>query len=90
MEEMSKHGHIGLASMRAGMDRKTGRKYVAAGQLPSEMVKEREWRTREDPFAGHWPEVQALLVETPALNAPAARSPPISPRPAPPKVASTS
>lgn len=69
MEEMSKHGHIGLASMRAGMDRKTGRKYVAAGVLPSEMVKERDWRTREDPFAEHWPEVEARLVETPALEA---------------------
>ncbi|MGE3636533.1 MAG: hypothetical protein AB7P00_41900 [Sandaracinaceae bacterium] len=51
------------------MDRKTGRKYVAAGQLPSEMVKERDWRTREDPFAEHWPEVEARLVETPALEA---------------------
>jgi hypothetical protein len=69
MEEMSKHGRIGLASMRAGMDRKTARKYVAAGQLPSEMVKERDWRTREDPFAEHWPEVEARLVEAPALEA---------------------
>jgi transposase InsO family protein len=69
MEEMSKHGHIGLASMRAGMDRKTGRKYVAAGQLPSEMVKERDWRTREDAFIEHWPEVEARLVEAPALEA---------------------
>jgi transposase InsO family protein len=51
------------------MDRKTGRKYVAAGQLPSEMVKERDWRTREDPFAEHWPEVETHLVETPALEA---------------------
>jgi hypothetical protein len=70
MEEMSKHGSIGLASMRAGMDRKTGRKYVAAGgELPSAMVKERDWRTREDPFAEHWPEVEARLVETPELEA---------------------
>jgi hypothetical protein len=69
MDEMSKHGSIGLASMRAGMDRKTGRKYVAAGQLPSEMVKERDWRTREDPFAEHWPEVEARLAEAPALEA---------------------
>lgn len=69
MEEMSKHGHIGLASMRAGMDRKTGCKYVAAGQLPSEMVKERDWRTREDPFGEHWPEIETRLAETPALEA---------------------
>lgn len=69
MEEMSKHGSIGLASMRAGMDRKTGRKYVAAGQLPSGMVKERDWRTREDPFVEHWPEVEARLADTPELEA---------------------
>jgi molybdenum-dependent DNA-binding transcriptional regulator ModE len=36
MEEMSKHGQIGQAAMKADMDRKTARKYVAAGQpLPS-------------------------------------------------------
>ena len=29
MEEMSKHGRLGIAAMRAGMDRKTARKYVA-------------------------------------------------------------
>lgn len=69
MEEMSKHGRVGRASMRAGMDRKTGRKYVASGKLPSEEVKERGWRTREDPFAEHWPEVEALLSETPGLEA---------------------
>jgi hypothetical protein len=69
MEEMSKHGSIGLASMRAGMDRKTGRKYVVAGKLPSEMAKERDWRTREDAFAQQWPEVEALLAEAPGLEA---------------------
>ena len=35
MEEMSKHGHVGKAAMKAGMDRKTARKYVATGRLPS-------------------------------------------------------
>lgn len=69
MEEMSKHGSIGQASMKAGMDRKTGRKYVAAGALPSEMAKARDWRTREDAFATHWPEVEVLLRESPALEA---------------------
>ena len=37
MEEMSKHGEVGLAAMKAGMDRKTARKYLRAGKLPSEM-----------------------------------------------------
>jgi hypothetical protein len=69
MEEMSRHGQIGLAAMKAGMDRKTARKYVVTGKLPSEMTAVRDWRTREDPFAEHWPEVEALVRETPALEA---------------------
>jgi DNA-binding protein Fis len=31
MEEMTKHGKIGRASMMFGVDRKTGRKYVKSG-----------------------------------------------------------
>lgn len=69
MEEMSKHGHIGVAAMKADMDRKTARKYVAAGELPSEMVVERSWRTRPDPFVDVWPEVEQMLVDAPGLEA---------------------
>jgi hypothetical protein len=69
MEEMSKHGRIGHAAMKAGMDRKTARRYVMAGQLPSQLVKARDWRTREDPFEEHWAEVEALLSESPGLEA---------------------
>ena len=39
MEEMTKHGKVGLAAMKAGMDRKTARKYVAAGSC-----RRRWWR----------------------------------------------
>jgi hypothetical protein len=69
MEEMTKHGRIGLAAMRSGVDRKTARKYVAAGKLPSELVQPRGWRTHEDAFLEHWPELEALLTEAPALEA---------------------
>jgi hypothetical protein len=69
MEEMSKHGKIGVAAMKAGMDRKTARKYVGAGKLPSEMKAPRDWRTRSDPFVEHWPDVQARLEATPELEA---------------------
>jgi hypothetical protein len=69
MEEMSKHGHIGAAAMKAGMDRKTARKYVAGGKLPSEMATAREWRTRPDPFEARWSEVAAMLAEAPGLEA---------------------
>ena len=68
MEEMSKHGKIGIASLRSGMDRKTGRKYVKSGKLPSEMEQTRTWRTREDPFKEDWPKVQRLLEDAPELE----------------------
>ena len=69
MEELSKHGKRGLAAIKAGMDRKTAGKYVAAGKLPSELPAPRDWRTREDPFADDWVEVEALLETTPELEA---------------------
>ena len=69
MEEMSKHGHIGHAAMKADMDRKTARKYVAGGKLPSETTTARDWRTRPDPFEEHWPEVEERLRLTPELEA---------------------
>ena len=68
MEEVSKHGRMGVAAMKADMDRKTARKYVAAGRLPSEMPVERTWRTRSDPFAEVWHEVERLLVDVPELE----------------------
>ena len=54
---------------KAGMDEKTARKYRRLGRLPSEVAPERDWRTREDPFAEVWPEVHTQLQETPGLQA---------------------
>lgn len=69
MEEMSKHGKVGVAAMRAGLDRKTARKYVAAGRLPSEMAAARTWRTRPDPFEEDWPALAARLEDEPGFEA---------------------
>jgi len=69
MEEMTKHGRIGKAAMKAGMHRQTARKYVEAGKLPSTMSAPRDWRTRTDPFEEHWPDIEARLRETPGLEA---------------------
>jgi len=55
--------------MKADMDRKTARKYIEAGTLPSAMAQPRDWRTRPDPFEEHWPEVEARLRDTPELEA---------------------
>ncbi len=69
LEEMSRHGKVGLAAMKAGMDRKTARKYVHEEKLPSEMREPRTWRTRADPFESDWEEVARRLCEAPELEA---------------------
>ncbi len=69
MEMMTKHGQVGLAALEAGMDRKTARKYLRAEKLPSQMKTPRHWRTRENPFAGIWDAVVALLTDAPELQA---------------------
>lgn len=69
MEEISKHGMIGRASMMAGMDRKSGRKYVESGKLPSQQKIDRIWRTREDPFETDWLLVEEMLRDCPEFEA---------------------
>jgi hypothetical protein len=69
MEQMIKHGKIGRAAMKADMDRKTARKYVQAGKLPSEMTTVRNWRTRQDPFEDVWPKLEGQLKDAPELEA---------------------
>jgi hypothetical protein len=43
-----------IAADKAGMDVKTARKYARAKRLPSEMKKERHWRTKPDWFEPVW------------------------------------
>lgn len=69
MDEMSRHGQLGLAAMRAGMHRNTARRYFVAGKLPSELKGPRSWRTREDAFAEDWPEIVERLEAAPELEA---------------------
>jgi len=70
MEQFSKTGNAGHAAMKADIDPKTGRKYLRSGQMPSQgRAKERNWRTREDPFEEHWPEMEEKLQDAPGLEA---------------------
>src|SRR5262249_8901264 len=57
------------AAMKAGMDRKTARKYRDLGKLPSEARPPRAWRTRPDPLADVWPRLEELLQREPTLQA---------------------
>lgn len=68
MKELKEHG-LGVAAVRAGMHRNTARRYAASGSLPSALKAPRTWRTREDPFAADWPEVEARLAAAPELEA---------------------
>jgi hypothetical protein len=59
----------GRAAAQAGMDDKTARKYRRLGWLPSEVRLEHHWRTKRDPFADVWPQLEALLAVNPGLEA---------------------
>src|SRR5215472_12522184 len=58
-----------IAASKAGMDPKTARKYLALQRLPSEVIQERQWRTREDPFGGVWEQVRQQIQDHPGLEA---------------------
>ncbi len=58
-----------IAASKAGMDPKTARKYLELNRLPSELSRERHWRTREDPFSDVWERVRQQIEESPGLEA---------------------
>jgi hypothetical protein len=60
---------LAAAAAKAGMDEKTARKYRMLGKLPSEVKAQHSWRTRKDPFADFWAEVEAKLEINPGLEA---------------------
>jgi hypothetical protein len=69
MEELNKHGKLGVAALRAGIDRGTAAKYRDAGKFPSELKAPRTWRTREDPFDEVWPVIVSKLEDAPEFEA---------------------
>jgi hypothetical protein len=60
---------LAVAAAKAGMDEKTGRKWRRQGQLPSEPREPRSYRTRLDPFARVWREVEELLERDASVEA---------------------
>jgi transposase len=69
LDERGKGVSQKVAAARAGVSERTARKYEQAGKLPSQLKKPRTHRTRDDPFAGDWPWVEAQIREDPALQA---------------------
>jgi transposase len=67
--EYQREGNLSMSAMKAGMDRKTARKYVLSG---AERLAEREgrtWRTRADPLDGVWGRAEVYLKSAPELEA---------------------
>ncbi len=58
-----------IAAAKAGMDEKTARKYVKTGKQPSEIKKNHNWQTRQDPFETSWEQIKELLEANPGLEA---------------------
>lgn len=66
--ELGRDRTLEVAAVRSGMSENTARKW-RSGELPSQRRQARTYRTREDPFAAVWPEVERLLEEAPGLEA---------------------
>jgi hypothetical protein len=58
-----------IAAAKAGMDAKTARKYLRVPRLPSELRRDRQWRTREDAFTEVWEEIRQEIDVNPGLEA---------------------
>ncbi len=69
MQHYEKTQNLSQSANKAGMDRKTAGKYIRAGEGPGERERPRSWRTREDPFAAVWPQVESWLEGNPLLEA---------------------
>ena len=60
---------VAQAAAKAGMDEKTARKYRRVKQLPSQIRKPHEWRTRADVFEPVWGEIKEILGAHPTVQA---------------------
>lgn len=70
LRDLDNGSSLSVAARRAGMDEKTARKYRELKALPSTQVPaQRTYRTRIDPFAAVWQEVQKRLEAESDLQA---------------------
>ena len=69
MKSYSKNPNAAQAAQKAGVDRKTARKYLQGAPGPEEPRAARQWRTRADAFVEVWPEVERESQANPKLQA---------------------
>ncbi|MFK7973892.1 MAG: IS21 family transposase [Rickettsiaceae bacterium] len=66
---MTKYSNQKIAAAKSGMSERSARKYLKTKTLPSELKKERHWRTRSNIFAPVWDKIENMLVLSPGLTA---------------------
>ena len=66
---LAKGKPLAAAARMASMDNKTARSYRDDGRLPSQRKSPRNYRTRVDPFAEVWDEIEQMLQAEPRLKA---------------------
>ncbi len=57
-----------VAASKAGMSPRTALKYRKSEKLPSQLRRNHDWRTRENPFETDWTDVVELLEVNPGLE----------------------
>ena len=66
---MSKYSNQKISAAKSGMSESSARKYLKTQSLPSEMKKERHWRTHPNTFESVWNNVEGMLTVSPRLTA---------------------
>ena len=61
MKECQSTENVTASAMKADISRPTARKYLEAQQPPDRLQVKHTWRTRPDPLAAIWPQVEARL-----------------------------
>lgn len=66
---MTKYSNQKIAAAKSGMSERSARKYLKTTALPSELKKERHWRTRSNIFEPVWGKIENMLILSPGLTA---------------------
>jgi hypothetical protein len=66
---MSENKPLYISAQQAGICENTARKYVQNQRFPSDLKQAHTWRTRSDPFAEVWPQVEGVLSKEPHFEA---------------------
>jgi hypothetical protein len=69
METLGQGKTLAAAAAKAKMSENTARKWRDMDEVPDQVIQERYWRTRKDPFEEVWAEVFEMLGNNPGLEA---------------------